>query len=339
MVLKINEPMTLSMESLDMNYSMEKLHFEVMKEMVIANHRQYMNFGNTDIAIESSVSVFNKMGTYFKELIKKIKEFFSKVMMYVNAHLQDLDKFCKQYKDQLTKLNPKFTFDGYNFTIDDKLPVMDEFEKIVNDYNSCIMDVKSLSADEIKQQQVEFLKGENINALRGKVLGKNTPIQEDDFNEEVLKVFRGGSMDTQDIEVNSSYINNLVSSSKTLMEHKNKCEKDKALLLNLLNKTEAFFDKKVEVVYKDFSTKEIELNKISTNDKKFSTTDADNLKYDESSTKVLNALVKFKYEQVKVISGLINTVMVERLNAYKANIKQNGQILRQALMHKSEGGN
>lgn len=338
MILRIDEPMTLTMESLEMNYSMEKLHFQVLKEMLIANHRQHMNYDNIDIAMEASVTVFNKMANYFKELIKKIKEFFSKVMMYVNAHLQDLDKFCNKYKDQLTKLNPKFSFNGYKFTIDDNLPVMDEFQKIVNDYNTCIMDVKSLSVEEIKKEQLEFLKSDNINALRGKVLGKNNPIQEDDFNEEVLKAFRGGSIDTEEIEINSSYISDIVSSSKSLVDHKNKCERDKAVLLTLLNKTEAFFDKKVEVIYKDLSTKQIQANRISIDDNKFSS-EAEKLNYSDESTKVLNALVKFKYEQVRTISGMINTVMVERLNAYKANIKQNGQILRQALMHKSEGGN
>lgn len=339
MILRIDEPVTLSMESLELEYSMEQLHFEVMKEMVIANHRQYMNFDNNAIVTESVTSVFEKMAKYFKELIKKIKEFFAKVMMYINAYLQELDKFCTTYKDQLLKLTPKFTFLGYKFTIDDNLPVMDEFQKIVTDYNVCLMDAKKLSVDEIKKQQLDYLKADNVNALRGKVLGKSSGVQEDDFNAEVLKTFRGGSIDTVEIEVDSTYISNIVSTAKNLVDQKKKCERDKVTLITLLNKTEAFFDKKVEVVYKDFSSTEISVSRISTSDNKLSVEDPEKIAYDETTTKALNTLVKFKYEQVKTISGMINTVMVERLNAYKANIKQNSQILRQALMHKSEGGN
>lgn len=339
MILRIQEPLVESIDSLDMEYSMEELHFEVMKEMVIANHRQYMNYDNQAIVTEAVSSIFDKMANYFKELIKKIKEFFAKVMMYINAYLQDLDKFCNQYKDQLNKLNPKFTFMGYKYTIDDNLPVMDEFNKIVSDFNSCLMDVKSLTEEEIKKQHIDFLKTENLNSLRGKVLGKGTPIQEDDFTVEVIKTFKGGRTDSEEIEIDSSYIGTIVSTSKSLVDHKNKCEKDKVALITLLNKTQAFFEKKVDVVYKDLNNKEFRVNTISTNDNKFSLGDTQNINHTDAVSKALNNLVKFKYDQVKNISTMINTVMVERLNSYKANIKQNSQILRQALFNKSEGGN
>lgn len=334
MILKIEDPTLFTMETSSMELSLMETQFEVIKEMVIGDYQTRLNYDVDSIAMESTVSVFQRMGEFFKKMIEKIKEFFSTIMLHINSYLQELDRFCATYKDQLNKLDPEFTFMGYKYTIEDKVPDMSLFEKVVNDYNSSLSDVKSLKKDDIVKEHSQFLTTNNLNALRSQILGSNKLIVEEDFRDEIIKSFRNDSEDAVELEINQSFIRDIVSTSKQLVGDKNKCIRDKDKLITLLNKTENFFSRKIELVYRDVKYTEIKMNRVSIDDNKFSL--SDEMRMDENQKDVLNALIKYKYDQARLLSTMINTVMLEKVNAYKDHIKQNSQILRKALSSPSK---
>ena len=316
-------------------YELNDLNFQIVKETIKYTHA-YKVIGNEQILIEGFMDVVNKMGEFFKKMIEKIKEFFKKILMYVNACFMDIDKFVKKYKSDLDKLKKiNFDINGYEFTMHEA-PDMTEFNDIVSNYNAEISDAKTLKKEDILKRQNEYLSSQNLDKLRGEILGTNSNITEDDFNEEVRKYYRNGELDSKSIHIDDSEFRKVVSNVDTIAKGKREAEKTRDELIVLLDKTQRFFDQKVSTVYvkKD---KNIKVNRLNIdNDRNVSKGDDEYVSYTDTTASAVEYFIRFKYNQVNKIATMINICASERANAYKDQVKQCRDIIKRALFNSKD---
>lgn len=316
-------------------YALEELNFQMAKENVKYVHA-YNTIGNPDILTEGFSDMLGNMGNFFKKMIEKIKEFFKKIFMYIASCFMDIDKFVKKYKKELDALN-KIDFDiyGHKFTLHDA-PNMDEFRKIVDEYNSEVSEANKLKKAEVLARQNDFLKATNLDAIRGKVLGSNQNISEEDFVETVRKYYRNGELEEVEIHIDDAEYRKIVSDTESVVKGKKEAEKTRDELIVLLDKTQKFFNQKASTVYVS-GVRKIKTAKIKIDDNKFSTEEGDYVT--DSALSVMETYLRFKYQQANKMAGIINTVACERANAFKDQVKFYRQVIRKGLFKDKDDDN
>lgn len=283
-----------------------------------------------DIIVESVGDIFKTIADGLKKFIQKVKDFFKKILLYITSTYQDLDKVAAQVKEVIKDKDIDFTIDGFEFTVLDKSgPDITEFRNIVASYNDDMSDISKLKESEINKEILKWLEEDHLNELRGKTLGVNSKIPEDDFLDEVRSHYRNGEQTTKSIKVNKSMVQNIISHAKKLDDAKKSSIKDRDNLIELLTKSESFFDRTIYTYYKD-SSKQMNVNKINIDNNKFKTED-NKVTVDDNSTKLITTYASYKARQVNKIAGMINLVACERVNALKDQIKQERTILRKCL--------
>lgn len=307
-------------------YDLNKSNFNMVKEVMRAEHA-YRMIGDPQILEESFTDMLNKMGDFFKNMAEKIKEFFRKIFMFINAQFMEIDKFVKTYKKELDQVKGvNFTIMGYKFTLGDK-PDITPFKELVDSYNSSISDVKSLKKDEINSEETKMLSTENLDKIRGIVLGVNKNITEEDYSEVARKTYRNGETDTTEIEVDDSMFRATINSIDSLVKLKKDAEKYRDQLIFALHKAEQFFDKKASALYVD-NKKKINTSKLKMDeDNKLSKDDEVYNDYSDSSISVMNRFIRYKYNYTRTLASIINIATNEYCNAYKDNVKMARQII------------
>ena len=283
-----------------------------------------------DIVMESVSDMFKTIAEGFNKFIKKVKEFFKKILLYITSAYQDLDKVAAQVKDVINDKDIDFTVNGFKFTVMDKSgPNTTEFRNIVNSYNEDMQDLSKLKESTINKEILEWLDENNLDKLRGQVLGTNDKISQDDFLDEVRSYYRNGELSTNTIKVTKNMVQDIINHAKKLEDVKKSSIKDRDTLIELLTKTESFFGRTIYSYYKG-STRQVNVNKISIDNDKFSKED-NNVNVDDNLTKLITVYASYKAKQVNKIAGMINLVACERVNALRDQIKQEREILRKCL--------
>lgn len=310
-------------------YDLNKLNFNIVKESMRAEHA-YRMIGDPDILTEGFADILSKMGEFFKNMVKHIKEFFRKIFMFIDSQFMEIDKFTKKYKKELDKVKGiKFTIQGYKFTLHDK-PDITPFKELVDTYNASIADAKSLKMNDIKLEESEKLSNDNLEKIRGIVLGNNKRFKEDDFSEEVRKYYRDGNDETIEIEVNDSLFRQTINSVEDLVKRKKDAEKYRDQLIFSLTKAEQFFDKKASAIFVN-DQKKVVTNKLNYDNDNNSVSRGEDVYTDygssDSTINTLNRFIKYKYNYTRTLAGIINIVTNEYCNAYKDNVKMARQII------------
>lgn len=314
-------------------YCLESMHFATIQDSMRIRYL-YETTGDLAILTEGFSDIVSSMGKFFKTMIEKIKEFFKKVLMKISSYFMDIDKFCAKYKTELDKItNVDFDIRGFEFTLHDE-PNMEPFHKIVDDYNAGLSDAVKMKVSDIVKEQNAYLATDNLNRLRGVILGNNSPIMEEDFLEEIRKYYRKGEIDTVEVHVDTTMFRDIVRGSSALMKEKKEAERTRDTLISLLQKTENFFNKKVPTVYDSKGNRSVELRSLSIDNNKVSVS-GNELKTISGTTESIDRFVRFKYNQVKEISSMVNLVATERVNAYKDKVKMHREIIQKALFDKS----
>ena len=312
-------------------YCLERMHFDIVKDGIRYQHMTVVG-ESEEILMEAFSDIISKMSELFKKMIASIKEFFKKLFMYIASCFMDINKFVKKYKSNLDKVDKvEFSIYGYNFTNLDNEPDLSEFKSVVDGYNDFISDAKKYKKADIQKMQKEYLSTDNLDKLRGKLLGVDK-MEEDGFADNVRKHYRDGEEDTTSIEIDTGKFRDFVNGADKLMKDKKKAEKLRDDTIIMLNKAMRFFDTKVGIVYKD-KEKVLPADKLDVDmDKKTLKTNSDERQYiSEGNREVFDTMVRFKYNQTRQLAGMVNIVVREYANAYKDKVKMTREVIRKAL--------
>lgn len=324
-------------EALSIIYENLESEADTFKSFLASRYLMESGASN-DIVMEGVTDVFKSIVNGIKKFIQAIKDFFKKILLYITSAYQDLDKVATEVEKVIKDKNINFKINGYKFTVVGKnAPNMDEFRRIVSEYNSDMDKVSELKKSEIKDVITEWLSDDNLNKLRAEVLGVSNSITEDDYNDEIRKYYRDGEDTTHEISVDNSYVRGIISNAKHLEDTKKSAIKDRDNLISLLSKTENFFDKTLQTYYKG-SQKKADVDKVNVDDDKFST-ETRTVNTSNSINEVITTYASYKSKQVNKIGSMINMVASERVNALKDQIKQERTILRKCLFGDTDNGN
>lgn len=338
MVLHMNESAQLEFlnECYDFNAS-----GEAIAESIITSNCLYQILGDSDILMEGASDIIDRIVTAIKNLLNAIRKFFVNIIRAISAFSMDYRDYVKNYRKELEEASPNYTFHGFTFDgLFANEPNMDDFSTAINGYNSMI---SSVNAKEIKKHVItikEYLEERNVEELRAKVLGTNTPISEDKFSETVRAYYRGCKDDyvsETDIKIDSTYIRKLITDVDNVYRLKEKAESDQKRISSLLAKTEDFFSRKAAILYRG-NIKAISAQKVNYNRSEQKVSFADHeVDYSDENDKVITSLINAMYAQVRVIAGVINTCISERAIGFRDYAKQCRKILGEAITNKTDG--
>ena len=217
--IDINKLATLDIEE---SYFIESIDFlnETNNELYKYKKELYVSLSEADneyVILESFSDFFTKVKDVIDKFLKFIKTIFDKFIVHINAAIAN-DKFISQNKKELKKFtdSDNFTFDGYDFTFMPNIPLPDaalEFnEDLFCDIYSKIG--YNLSADGMKTviSNISSDLDNKYDEFRAKVIGKPGVIYESEYDSELFKIYRCDRIDSTEIFVDKTYVNNCVKS-------------------------------------------------------------------------------------------------------------------------------
>lgn len=317
-------------------YCFEEVSQYIYENSVRAEY-MYNLTGNREFVTEGFTDALKTMGHAIKTLIARIKDFFVSFLRSIKSYSMSLERFAREYKDDLLKADCDFKIMGYNFNVMSSKDInMSDFNKLVATYNTVINDIKKSSLNDIVKEGNEFLSDTNLNEIRARAIGINGAISKDDYIDEVKKFYRG-SKDPVSIQVTSSTVKSILDDVDMLIKMRNAAVKDRDTIIALLSKAEMFFDRKADIIYKDserlIGTRTIDVS----SDNVMSTKDAP-IDHDDDIMKKVSQLLTIKYNETRALSSIINVAVTERANALKDMVVQNRRILGKAIRSPKDTG-
>ena len=309
---------------------------------------QYEMYGDTEVMMEGVRDIFSNMAAAIRRLIDAITGFFSRFLRIFQSQSMDHAKFCDKWGDAIlnaiTNSGDKviFTMKGYDFKVMDRPdPNMDSFDKVVSDYNWALttLSVGSAARDgttkipmhiaEYKTAANEFLSDENINRLRGEVLGTKKPIAADDFADEIHE-FYYGSKDAVTISVTPNIVQRVISRADNLKQMNSRVMKNKSNIIRLLRNAEAFFSKKADLAYEK-GHRVVNMQSFTYDVTRGSSkTQSTSFNPGEQYLSDINSVINLTYHKTKTIASIINTVITAQSKALVDMMRQDRKLLTKA---------
>ena len=213
-LININKLATIDLEE---SYFQEAVNFvnEQNKELTDAKLVLYKSISeaSTDtVILESFSEFFDKVKEVIDKFLKFIKRLFDRFLATLSKLIQS-DKFIKKNKDTILKFNSDCEFDmtGYEFTFDRGVPVPEAILDITNDM---FKDIATPTSGELSAEYVRSLNDRMSYdddwycEFRGRVLRKDgESIESGDFQEELFRIFRNDSLESDTFIVDSSMVN------------------------------------------------------------------------------------------------------------------------------------
>ena len=338
-------PVTLTpvSESINDFNDTELLDFIVLQEMAVTEtlveNRRYMYMGEkegcVEIVRESVGDFFDKMIEFFKNLLKKIKEFFGKLFLLIQTLMGRTKTLIENNKEVLLKKNASFVLDNYKYTIPSSSPNLKYLENLVSNYDKEYDKITKMKVQEIVERRQEAM--DNLPKLRGEILGNNERIDDGELRTEANKFYRDGDDDTQTITVDRAYISKICSEYPNLDKTYTDCVKEKRKLEVQLESLKKYFETGARQVKYSDGDKKTTVKQIELKDNGVSRTgEAHNSSASTGTLKVLNAYFDYRFAESKELSNIVLTVIDAKVRALKDQLKHYDDCIRKWIYAEPE---
>jgi hypothetical protein len=307
----------------NMNYGILKESYSMLYNYSMSNDYEYL--------LESSENIFTRMANAFKEMIRKLVEFVKNAFKLLASYVGDFDKFIDKYKKELGELNPSFDIMGYEYTFNSNSPNISPLKNLVTEYNSELSNINNMSLQDVADLRNNFENANMKDRLRSKVLGTSNSIMEEDYLDEVKKIYRNGNTEESNIHVNKSVLTKTITDYKSLKDMKRVLINESAKIQDAFASLESFFTRGV-YIYKNAEGEKIRTSNINYTSNKISY-DNTSIKYDTGMLKKINMFYNIKFEQSRFLSNIIMTCYFEKINAVKEALKQSRIIVRKSMFN------
>lgn len=339
-------PTRLRYEAQEFNFSehmlenmleLEDLYFTINQEHMMVTHLA-MKDESLEILEEGFKDFSSSVVDFFKKMIDSFKEFMNKVFMYFSAYMGNFEKFLNRYKNNLVKLNPDFTIEGYEYSFKSNVPNLDKISTIISTYNSELSNVPKLKKQDIIRWRDEFLSADMLDNVRGHVLGWGGTVTSSEFTDIAKQTFRNKSESSIMINVDNTMLQKVIHGYEELKKVKRDCEQQKNKTILLMEQMKKFFQNSASVHYKD-DKKVIYAHRIEINERGSGivTNGREDMEYNGSVMDTVNAFYNYKWNESKELGQMAVTAMSEKVNALKEALKLYETIVRRSLGSKAEG--
>lgn len=330
------------LEVLSEIYELDKMHYDIIKESIRRDHLIAVSENDAQIVVESFHDITNKMGNLIKTLIQKFTDFCKKMFNIIKTHTQSVNKFYNKNKDLLlTMTGIDFYIEGYEFTVDEVKPNIAPFYQMIDEYNKELASIPTMSVEQIKTRQNNFINEGHLNSLRGDISGLRHPIEANKFVKVLRAAYRGGVSNglAGSLHITDDVFHYYMSKVPVIVNGAKEAETIKDDTLNALRKVESFFNQKVPVIYAS-GTNTMKLNKLSYTGSTVKLDSANAEMILEEERDKVETYVRFKYNQAHEIANIAALVVMEYANAYKDYMVMIRTMIQRAVFKgkTSEGG-
>lgn len=335
---KINKKdnISLSLES-------EYIGYINMDEEEIALERGYLNIMKDFYALgyiyskescdELLLEGLSDIGRMIKGWLNNLKEFiisiFSKLFKFVEGLFTTTDKFIEKHKDEIRSIKAfKADLFKYDLSAIERAPITGEINDIISSYNR-ISNLKNISKSEIDKSYKDFMDDDNLDSLRGKILGTNKSINMDDYLNEIKKTFRGGSNTPSNIDIDSNKLQSIMGDYGRIKDLINKAKKDRDILIKNLETLKSLFERGASK-YRDGNGNYYSARSVSTDeDAKVSAGKEERL--EENDAGKIELYYKYHFNMTKQILTMTRMVITEKVNCLNEMSKSHKDILMKAI--------
>lgn len=267
----------------------------------------------------------------FEDIIDKVKLIIKKILAYIESMVKRFitalnkfvssDKYIIKMKKEISKFpkDKSFTISGYNYTINDKVPVVDivglDLSHIQTAINSISHDNEDVDSQmsALADQLTEFVSESGLTNARNQILGVSYNIAESSFANEVFSIYRDGKSEEGNIDIYKEDVNRALADFEG---YKNKIKQVNTLRSNIISKYKALESQVDNILKENF------------NDKINGSTDS---KVRTSLVNHLNVLISEQVAAINKISNYHVQAIAGKLDAYNALVIQDRNILYKAL--------
>ena len=285
------------------------------------------------VVLEGFSDFFSKV----KEIIDKFLKFLKSLIDRFLANLAKLinsDKFIKKNKDTILKFDSDCEFDmtGYNYTFVNGVPVPSAILSITDDMfkDFGIAPDGAITAEYVRALNDRLAYDEDwYDEFRGKVLNKdNEVIPASDYSEELFRIFRDDSLDSETITIDSSKVTeayrrfvNYNDTKKAIQREQRDVEKSYGILKDDIKKLSSKNTMNVSALLgyiKNGAPKSIDGKNVMS-DAGFAVSNEFSIAFD--------VFVKSKVDQVQKCSDIHLLAYGAKLDAMQACLKQDKAVL------------
>lgn len=330
--------MTKSYRSLAMQHILE-MHEELNQANKILYRSILESENDIEIVNEGFSDFFEKVKDIIVKFLKWIKSLFERFIAQLHKFVGS-EKYILKKKDKLNKFNSdhEFDIDGYNYTFVSNVPVIHALAEFNQSFVG--LDLSSLNdatgknkdiTDRVSSAYDDLLEsldnGEWYDKFRAECIGQTDPIDEEDFADELFRVYRDG----ENTESTITVTNSIVMDSLHNLETYKKLEED-------VKKTKSKIEKDYERIKKDIEkmisrNKDRDLSKaaIPITVRDGYTPAPGELVVSQDTLNKLDLYMKAKADQVVKMSSIHSMAFSYKLDAITDRTKQDKKILYTAL--------
>jgi hypothetical protein len=338
-LINVNKLATMDFEE---SYFLSAVEFvnECMNDYTTSKmvlYRKISESTTEGMVLESFSDFFTSVKNIIDKFLKFIKSLFERFLTTLNS-LVNSDKYLNKHKKDLDnfKSTDNFTMKGYKYTFQDNIPSPStglEFSKELLSGLYASSDKGYLTVEDVKTAIANLNLDAEYDAFRATVIGRDgETISVSDFSEELFRVFRNDELDTEDIEVDASYVRQAkarffdYSKTKSAVERQRKAVEDNY--------------KKLEKQVKEISTVNGNLNPSAFIERLPDSTGANQVDSKSITTSgflsaefmtQVDIYVKSKVDQIQEYSNIHALAYSAKLDAIKESYKQDKATLYTAL--------
>lgn len=312
---------------LECNYYSSSLDFllECQEELLSCRREFY----KTVLESEGDQYIINEA---FSDVAKTIKEIIKKILAYIESIIKRFitalgkfvssDKYIIKMKKEIYKFpsNGKFTINGYNYTLDDNIPIIDVVGLDLSEIQVKLKDIENDNSDpgiklaELNTILADLTSEGKMDEARSEILNVNYKIPDSSFANEVFAIYRDGKSSEQSIDIRKADVNRALDDYEG---YKDKIKKVNTLKSNISTKyksLESSIDNMIKTNIRDA------ISKSNIND--------------QTKNSLNNSLSNLITSQAQAINKIANyhvQAISAKLDAYNALVIQDRNILYTAL--------
>lgn len=296
--------------------------------------------GNITCVQETYADFFSSIKKMIDKFLAFIKSIFDKFIEKLHSFVQS-EKYLIQNKSKFSKFtnDDDFTTDGFNYTFNSDIPLIDltiKFDSaLLGDISK--IDKASISDKETNKAKAAVdkmhndlrvkLESDYYDIFRGTVIGNRGSIPESDFTNECFKIYRSGALEPEEVNVNKGYIesaleriNRYKTTIQNIEETKNRIFKEYSGIRDKIDKMIKPNKTESSPNYRNISLIGFDNNS--------SLTDVA-VSYDTLSS--IDSYLKTISNQVQEMSNIHSIAFSTKMEAVKEEYRQDKRILYQAL--------
>jgi hypothetical protein len=331
-----SEDFDLTQTMLENFIILEDAFFDITKEHMMATHLS-LKEDSIEILQEGFKDFGHAAVEFFKNMIKKFKEFMSNVFMVIRSYFGNFETFIHKYEDKLKTLKPDFSIYGYTYSFTDSVPQLDKIHQLINSYNVEVEEVKKMKKEDLIKERDVYTSSDQMSEIRAYVLGSSSRIDKEYFLETAKQTYRSGSDKEELIKIDNNALQHILDNYKELKTVFKRCASERDKTIMLIENLKDFFSKSASVHYKANNkvmyAHSIEVNSHNNGIQRTGTTE---IPYDMGRLEVVNLFYNFKWMQSKELGSICVMAVTEKVNALKEAMKLSEKIIHKAMFNSTE---